>query len=120
MKLQQPNIFPDELATWAEKIRKQSLRATLKRGIKSALDGSLPELNLQTISQEDVDALDERYFTLEEQGNEMESKQFFHKARLAAAGVELKAGDVERALYEFYHAQEDQNVSNFISLLESI
>jgi hypothetical protein len=119
MKLQYPNILPDELVMWVEKIRKQSLKATLRRGITSALDGSLPELNMQTISQEDVDSLDERYFSLEEQSNELESKLYFHKARLAAAGVELQAGDVERALYEFFHAQEDQNVGNFIVQLEN-
>jgi hypothetical protein len=119
MKLKYPNIFPDELVRWVKKIRKQSLKAILKRRIESALAESLPAQNMQTISQEDVDALDEQYFNLEEQGNNMESKEYFHKARLAAAAVELQAGELERALYECFHAQEEGNVDKFIALLEN-
>ena len=78
----------------------------------------LPSHEGTTVSQKDVDALDERYFTLQEQGKKQESMAYFLKARLASAAMCMQLGDLESALYEFWHSQEEQNVASFIADIE--
>ncbi len=118
MKFKKPNAFPPEIVNWVSDVRKKPLAKSLRECIISSIS-TIDEFEFGSVSKDVVDALDNQYFDLVEKGSKTEGKVYFRLARLALAAVEIEAGNVENAFYEYLAFVDWENLEDLISSLES-
>jgi len=117
MKIKLPNLFPNELVDLVSKTRKPLLLVALQDCIIASITSSTNFYDFESVTLDSVEALDNQYFDLSEEGKKEESFEFFRLARLAQAAVEIKSGNIENSLYEYKTYLGEDQLDELLSCL---
>ena len=120
MKVSQPNLYPESFVTWLANQGDSRIHAMLRGRIATRLSETNSSFSTKEITQQKIDEIDQQYFDLKEQGKSAESITLFSQARLFSASMLLDAGNLENALYEYYHSVDVENPEEIIADLEKV